>query len=73
MSGFFLVTDVPERRVVQYKRANAPGVGVVFLEDEAVLGAPVDDMPYADKTGIGVAGGGAAVVGGGAGPAEDLL
>lgn len=58
MSGFFLVTDAPERRVVQYKRVNAPGVGVVFLNDETVLGAPVDDMPYADKTGIGVAGGG---------------
>ena len=58
MSGFFQVTDAPERRVVQYKRVNAPGVGVVFLDDEAVLGAPVDDMPYADKTGIGVAGGG---------------
>ena len=58
MSGFFQVTDVPERRVVQYKRVNAPGVGVVFLDDETVLGAPVDDMPYADKTGIGVSGGG---------------
>lgn len=58
MSGFFQVTDVPERRVVQYKRVNAPGVGVVFLDDEAVLGAPVDDMPFADKTGIGVPGGG---------------
>lgn len=58
MSGFFEVTDAPERRVVQYKRVNAPGVGVVFLEDETVLGAPVDDMPYADKTGIGVSGGG---------------
>jgi hypothetical protein len=31
---------------------------VVFLDDETVLGAPVDDMPYADKTGIGVSGGG---------------
>ena len=30
MSGFFQVTDAPERRVVQYKRVNAPGVGVVF-------------------------------------------
>lgn len=58
MSGFFQVTDVPERRVVQYKRVQAPTVGVVFLEDESVLGAPVDDMPYADKTGIGVSGGG---------------
>ena len=58
MSGFFQVTDAPERRVVQYKRVNAPGVGVVFLDDETVLGAPVDDMPYADKTGIGVSGGG---------------
>ena len=58
MSGFFQVTGAPERRVVQYKRVNAPGVGVVFLDDEAVLGAPVDDMPFADKTGIGVSGGG---------------
>lgn len=58
MSGFFLVNDVPERRVVQYKRVNAPGVGVVFLDDETVLGAPVDDMPYAEKTGIGVSSGG---------------
>ena len=58
MSGFFQVTDAPERRVVQYKRVNAPGVGVVFLDDETVLGAPVDDMPCADKTGIGVSGGG---------------
>ena len=57
MSGFFQVTDAPERRVVQYKRVNAPGVGVVFLDDETVLGAPVDDMPFADKTGIGVAAG----------------
>ena len=58
MSGFFQVTDVPERRAVQYKRVNAPGVGVVFLEDETVLGESVDDMPFADKTGIGVSGGG---------------
>jgi len=58
MSGFFQVTDSPERRVVRYQRVNAPGVGVVFLDDETMLGAPVDDMPYADKTGIGVAGGG---------------
>ena len=58
MSGFFQVTDAPERRVVQYRRVNAPGVGVVYLDDETVLGTPVDDMPYADKTGIGVAGGG---------------
>lgn len=58
MSGFFQVTDVPARRVVRYQRVNTPGVGVVFLDDETVLGAPVDDMPYADKTGIGVSGGG---------------
>lgn len=58
MSGFFRVTDAPERRVVQYKRVNAPGVGVVYLDDETALGAPVDDMPCADKTGIGVSGGG---------------
>lgn len=58
MSGFFQVTDAPERRVVRYQRVTAPGAGVVFLADETVLGAPVDDMPYADKTGIGVSGGG---------------
>jgi hypothetical protein len=58
MPGFFMVTDVPERRVVQYKRVTAPGVAVVFLEDETALGRPVDDMPFADKTGIGVSGGG---------------
>jgi hypothetical protein len=58
MPGFFMVTDVPERRVVQYKRVTAPGAAVVFLEDETVLGKPVDDMPFADKTGIGVSGGG---------------
>ena len=58
MSGFFFVNDVPERRVVQYKRVTAPGAAVVFLEDETVLGKPVDDMPFADKTGIGVAAGG---------------
>lgn len=58
MSGFFQVNDVPERRVVQYRRVNAPSVGVVFLEDETVLGEPVDDMPYANKTGISVSGGG---------------
>lgn len=57
MSGFFQVTDVPERRVVRYQRVNAHGVGVVFIDDETALGAPVDDMPYADKTGIGVSGG----------------
>lgn len=58
MAGFFQVTDSPERRVVRYQRVNAPGAGVVFLDDETVLGAPVDDMPYADKTGISVSGGG---------------
>ena len=58
MSGFFQVTDAPERRVVRYQRVNAHGVGVVFLDDETVLGKPVDDMPFADKTGIGVSGGG---------------
>jgi hypothetical protein len=58
MPGFFMVTDVPERRVVQYKRVAAPGAAVVFLEDETIMGKPVDDMPFADKTGIGVAAGG---------------
>ena len=58
MSGFFQVTDFPDLRVVRYRRVQAPSVGVVFLEDESVIGAPVDDMPYADKTGISVSGGG---------------
>jgi hypothetical protein len=58
MPGFFMVTDVPERRVVQYKRVTAPGAAVVFLDDESVLGKPVDGMPFVDKTGLGVAAGG---------------
>lgn len=52
MSGFFLVTDVPNRRVVQYRRVSGSHEGVVFIEDESVLGAPVDEMPFTDKTGI---------------------
>lgn len=51
--GFFKVTDVPSRRVVQYARVSGSGENVVFIEDESVvLGTPVDDMPFADKTGI---------------------
>jgi hypothetical protein len=57
MSGFFMVTDVPARRVVQYKRITGYAEGVVHIEDETILGDPVDEMPYADKTGIGVAAG----------------
>lgn len=56
--GFFKVSDVPSRRVVQYKRAYGSGENVVYLEDESALGAPVDDMPFADKTGIAGAGAG---------------
>ena len=52
MMGFFKVTDVPSRRVVQYARVSGSGENVVFIEDESVLGVPVDDMPFADKTGI---------------------
>lgn len=52
MMGFFKVTDVPSRRVVQYARVSGSGENVVFIEDESVLGTPVDDMPFADKTGI---------------------
>ncbi len=55
MSGFFLVTDVPNRRVVQYKRVTGVHEGTVFIADESVLGAPVDEMPFADKTGIALA------------------
>lgn len=50
--GFFKVKDVPSRRVVQYSRVSGVGEGVVYIEDESVLGTPVDDMPFADKTGI---------------------
>lgn len=52
MMGFFKVTDVPSRRVVQYARVSGSGENVVFIEDESALGVPVDEMPYADKTGI---------------------
>lgn len=57
--GFFNVVDVPERRVVQYKRAASADNGAVYLEDEKVLGKAVDSMPFADKTGISVSSGGA--------------
>lgn len=53
MSGFFQVTDVPERRVVQYKRVSGSEAGnVTYVEDESVLGDPVNEMPFADKTGL---------------------
>lgn len=52
MAGFFKVTDVPSRRVVQYKRVSGSAEGAVYLEDESVLGKAVDEMPFADKTGI---------------------
>jgi hypothetical protein len=58
MAGFFMVTDVPSRRVVQYKRVTGYAEGMVHIADESILGAPVDEMPFADKTGIGVAAGG---------------
>lgn len=59
MAGFFTVTDVPSRRVVKYKRVSGSAEGAVYLEDESVLGKAVDEMPYADKTGIAVSSGGA--------------
>jgi len=59
MAGFFKVEDVPERRVVQYKRVSAAVDGSVYLEDESVLGSAVDAMPFADKTGIKATSGGA--------------
>lgn len=52
MMGFFKVTDVPSRRVVQYARVSGSGENVTYVDDESVLGTPVDEMPYADKTGI---------------------
>lgn len=58
MSGFFTVTDLPARRVVQYKRVSGSVDGAVHIEDESVLGAAVDAMPYADKTGIAISAGG---------------
>ena len=57
--GFFKVSDIPSRRVVQYKRVSGSAEGAVYLEDESVLGKAVDEMPYADKTGIKVSSGGA--------------
>lgn len=53
MSGFFTVTDFPERRVVQYKRVSS-SENAVYVEDEKVLGDPVNEMPYAYKTGLAV-------------------
>lgn len=50
--GFFKVSDIPARRVVQYVRVSSHGDNVVYIEDESVLGSPVDEMPFADKTGI---------------------
>ncbi|HIC3850533.1 TPA: hypothetical protein ACW4IS_002201 [Salmonella enterica] len=58
MAGFFTVTNVPARRVVRYKRVSGSVDGAVHLDDESVLGEPVDKMPYADLTGIPVAAGG---------------
>lgn len=54
MAGFFLVTDLPARRVVQYKRVSHSGDGVTYVSDEAILGDPINEMPYADKTGLAV-------------------
>lgn len=59
MAGFFTVTDVPARRVVQYKRVSSSGDSVVYIEDESVLGDAVDAMPFVDKTGLSVSAGGA--------------
>lgn len=52
--GFFKVSDIPARRVVQYVRVSGHGENVVYIEDESFLGSPVDEMPFADKTGIPV-------------------
>ncbi|EIC4908503.1 hypothetical protein K9001_004506 [Salmonella enterica] len=57
--GFFKVRDIPARRVVQYSRVSGSAEKVVYIEDESVLGSPVDEMPYADKTDIAVKSGGA--------------
>lgn len=58
MSGFFLVSDVPARRVVQYKRVSSNVDGAIYLADDSLLGTAVDAMPFVDKTGLGVAVGG---------------
>lgn len=58
MSGFFTVTDLPARRVVQYKRVSGSVDGAVHIDDESALGVAVDAMPYADKTGIAISAGG---------------
>lgn len=50
--GFFKVSDIPARRVVQYVRVSGHGENIVYLEDESVMGSPVDEMPFSDKTGI---------------------
>ena len=50
--SFFQVTDIPERRVVQYKRTSGDADGAVFMPDESKLGEAIDAMPYADKTGL---------------------
>ncbi len=52
MPGFFTVTDLPARRVVQYRRTSSLTIGAVYVADEAPLGTAVDEMPFADKTGI---------------------
>lgn len=53
MSGFFTVTDIPARRLVQYKRvSSSEGENVTYIEDEKVLGDPINEMPFADKTGL---------------------
>lgn len=52
MPGFFTVTDLPSRRVVQYRRTSSVSQDAVYVTDEALLGAAVDEMPFADKTGL---------------------
>lgn len=52
MPGFFTVTDLPARRVVQYRRTSSTSPGAVYVIDESLLGAAVDEMPFADKTGL---------------------
>lgn len=58
MSGFFLVSDVPARRVVQYKRVSSTVDSAIYLADDSLLGKAVDAMPFVDKTGLGIAVGG---------------
>lgn len=56
--GFFATVNVPSRRVVQYRRCAGHSSETIYIEDESVLGEPIDEMPYADVTGLTATSGG---------------